>query len=302
MLDRELTFANPEMLKFLKEYFIPVAIDQWYERRQKDTKGDFYRKIAGQGPRKDFNRTTQGRYVCDSNGKLYAYNNNRGPDRILEEMKKALASFKADKIDSKAIKEEKKDPRFNFTAPENGLVLRVHSKVLDGYTPNDDWRDVFQRSIGRDNAWFTFEEQKQLAKVIRNGGDIPTKLAMRIARFHLIDNTRGEPPKWKPEEIKNLSMSISKQGVVTGSAHLETADGKRGYETKFYGLAKSEAESITQFDLVARGEFWGVGRYTSRAPKGKFPLAIAFRVADGSDTADSVAPHAAKGWLEGYFQ
>ena len=167
MLDRELTFANPEMLKFLKEDFIPVAIDQWYERRQKDTKGDFYRKIAGQGPRKDFNRTTQGRYVCDSNGKLYAYNNNRGPDRILEEMKKALASFKADKIDSKAIKEEKKDPRFNFTAPENGLVLRVHSKVLDGYTPNDDWRDVFQRSIGRDNAGSLLKSRNNWQKLFK---------------------------------------------------------------------------------------------------------------------------------------
>ena len=44
----------------LKTKFVPVAIDQAYQRRQKDTEGDFYRKIAGQGPRSNFNNTTQG--------------------------------------------------------------------------------------------------------------------------------------------------------------------------------------------------------------------------------------------------
>ena len=60
----------------LQEEFIPVALDQWYERRQQDAKGEFYRKIAAQGPRNDFEQTTQGHYVCDATGKLFGFNGN----------------------------------------------------------------------------------------------------------------------------------------------------------------------------------------------------------------------------------
>ena len=82
MLDRESTFADSEIVAMLKTRFVPVAIDQWYTRRQQDTEGEFYRKIAGQGPRNNFNSTTQGLYIADPSGKLIAFNNNRGPERI----------------------------------------------------------------------------------------------------------------------------------------------------------------------------------------------------------------------------
>ena len=38
----------------LRTQFIAVAIDQAYQRRQQDAEGEFYRKIAGQGPRNNF--------------------------------------------------------------------------------------------------------------------------------------------------------------------------------------------------------------------------------------------------------
>ena len=77
MLDRESTFKDAEIVSLLKSRFIPVAIDQAYQRRQKDTEGDFYRKIAGQGPRNNFKSTTQGLYLATASGKLLGYNNNR---------------------------------------------------------------------------------------------------------------------------------------------------------------------------------------------------------------------------------
>ena len=45
-----------------------------------------------------------------------------------------------------------------------------------------------------------------------------------------------------------------------------------------------------RFDVVARGSFFGEGRYTRKAPKGRFPLAVAFSLADGEDVADRVEP------------
>lgn len=82
MLDRESTFAQPEIVELLKTKFIPVALDQAYQRRQQDREGEFYRQIAGQGPRNDFNGTTQGFYVATPDGQLLLYNNNRDPDKL----------------------------------------------------------------------------------------------------------------------------------------------------------------------------------------------------------------------------
>jgi hypothetical protein len=59
---------------------------------------------------------------------------------------------------------------------------------------------------------------------------------------------------------------------------------------------------VTRFDLVAKGEFWGEGTFTRGAPKGRFPLAIGFELADGTDLADKIPPQASRGWLQGYIR
>ncbi len=287
----------------LKNDFIPVAIDQWYQRQQKDAEGDFYRKIAGQGPRKEFSGTTQGRYICSPDGTLLGYNNNRGPERIGELMKSALANFDPNSFDSlDPLGSTTPDPEYHLQSPADGLILRVHSKVLDGYTPTNEWTSVFHGATGRDNVWITAEEKRELAQCIRDGGDLPAMIAHRIARFHLVDNTRGEPPRWANSEIRSLGISIDKQGIISGKVWLETKDGKRGFTAQLLGFAKAEGDSITRFDFVAKGDFWGSGRYTHFAPVGKFTLAIDFRIADGTDPSDSIAPHGSKGWVEGYFE
>ena len=58
---------------------------------------------------------------------------------------------------------------------------------------------------------------------------------------------------------------------------------------------------LTQLVMLAQGDYWGTGPFTMEPPEGKFPLAIAFRLADGSDIADDIPPHASRGWLDGYL-
>ena len=295
MLDRESTFKDAEIVSLLKSRFIPVAIDQAYQRRQKDTEGDFYRKIAGQGPRNNFKGTTQGLYLATASGKLLGYNNNRGGDRIRRMMKKALEGFEAPAAG--VIKRSKVDARYNPKPPEGGLVVRVQSKVLGGYEKTEDrWRKIFQDTLSRDNLWVTKEEQDALAV-----GRVPPALQKRIARYHLVDNTRGEPPMWKADEIRSIEFSL-KDGRLRGSVHLETASGERGYKVSLLGHVEKKNGKITRFDLVALGDFWGEGTYTRGAPKGRFPLGASFTLADGSDIADGVPPQGSRGWVRGYLR
>ena len=47
-----LAFSDPEIIKLATEDFVPVTGDDWYQRRRQDAEGEFFRKVADQGPRK----------------------------------------------------------------------------------------------------------------------------------------------------------------------------------------------------------------------------------------------------------
>ena len=119
----------------LQRDFVPVAFDQWYLRRQQDAEGEFYRKIARQGPRNDFNKTTQGFYIAEADGKLLAFNNNRGPKRIKQLMQTALANNQLD-TSIESIDVGKLDPQYDRRVSSETTVIRVNAKVLGGYEKN----------------------------------------------------------------------------------------------------------------------------------------------------------------------
>ena len=202
------------------------------------------------------------------------------------------------KIESaKKIDEGELDARYSPKPPQGGLVVRVHGKVLSGYPDTDDKHtEIFQSATSRDNLWMTAKEHQALVR-----GEVPRQLQERIARFHLTDATRGEPPMWKQDQIKQLEITI-KGTELSGNVHLETADGKRGYVAEIFGEIMTSGEKVTQLRAVAKGEFWGHGRYTRNPPPGKFPLAIRLTLADQSDVADAIPPQASRGWVRGYLE
>ena len=116
MLDRESTFADPAIVKLLQTRFIPVAIDQAYQRRQKDNEGKFYQKIANQGPRKVGRGTTQGLYAADASGRFLGFNNNRTPTRVLGMMRAALQKHRP--VKAAAIAKGTPDARYNPKPPK----------------------------------------------------------------------------------------------------------------------------------------------------------------------------------------
>jgi hypothetical protein len=272
-----------------------VAIDQWYQRRQKDAEGDFYRKVAGQSPQNNFNSTTQGLFVCSADGRLLGFTNHRSPERVREVLRKALEAFKP--ADAAPLENPKPDPNFSYRPPAGGLVVCVTARVLAGYEkPADEETRFFQDSLGRDVLWVRADEREALAR-----GEVPASLRTRIARFTLMDFTRGEPAFWDPAELKACEMTI-KEGDLTGSAHVATASGDRGFKAEIRGRVESSGGQVTRFDVVARGEAWGHSGCTGVAsPKGRFTLAVAYRLASGADEADKVMPQGAKAWFPEYI-
>jgi len=292
-------FSDPRIIQLLQKYYVPVAIDQANERRQDDAEGDFYQKIASQGPKKNFDRTTQGFYIATPDGKLLHYSNSHSADFVY---KNALAAANVFNVrhkknaDFRPIKEDDSQDRWNITRPEGVVAVRVQARVLGGYEePADKMRAIKQASISRDNLWITSAEIQQLARQA-----LTPELRDRIIRFHLVDNTRGEPPNWSREDIRKAELTLE-DGILQGEIELENAAGDRGYHVKLQGLIEAGEDQLQRFDLLAFGQHWGAGKYNRNPPAGKFPLVVAFTLADGRDIADEVPPWAARGYLPGYL-
>lgn len=214
---------------------------------------------------------------------------------MLKSLKTFIQKFQPTK--SSAIDVKSRDKRYALSAPAGGLVVRVRAKVLDGYPEtNNRWQKIFQSAVSRDNLWISEDEHIVLAK-----GNFPELLGRRIARYHCLDNTRGEAPAWRKHELRSCEFEMQK-GVVTGKARLATDDGKRTYEVRFRGHVEVADGQVTKFTMAARGLFFGRGPYTPNPPPGKFPLAITFELADGKDTADALPPQIARGYVDGYFR
>src|SRR5439155_8322714 len=76
--------------------YVPVAADDWYQRRRDDAEGRFFRQVADQGPRKgEGGSTRQGIYCLTADGKLLAYKNaGQDADVMREVLREGLAAWR----------------------------------------------------------------------------------------------------------------------------------------------------------------------------------------------------------------
>jgi hypothetical protein len=322
--DREFVFSNPEVQKLIQEKFVPLAMDDWYLRRQQDEHGKFFREMTRESPRGNAgDNTRQGRYVFTATGKFLGFNNNRGADRILAMLRDALAKWEglsdAERKPAALAGEVKLQPQYDRTPPQDGAVVKVYTRVLnraaDGTltacTPPAREEGNFEHrglAAAVDHLWLTPDDIQSLLpdKNAKTGAPmpLPRALAQRIARFHLTDSTRGEPPHWRKDEVKSVTLTLTPEKAgrarLSGTFHLETKDGQRGCTGSLDGWLEHKDGKLTAFQAAATGEHWGDGPFTRGSRPGKSPIGFAFVLCPDPKPADSIPPQAAR-WLEGYY-
>jgi hypothetical protein len=322
--DREFVFSNPEVQKLIREKFVPLAMDDWYLRRQQDEHGKFFREMTRESPRGNAgDNTRQGRYVFTATGKFLGFNNNRGPERILAMLRDALAKWErlpdAERKPAPLTDDVKLQPQYDRTPPKGGAVVKVYTRVLDraadgtltACTPPPREEGNFQHrglAAAVDHLWLTADDIQSLLpdKNAKPGAatPLPRALAQRIARFHLTDSTRGEPPHWRRDEVKSLTLTLTPETAnrarLSGSFHLETKDGQRGCTGRLDGWLEHKNGKLTAFQAAATGEHSGDGPFTRGSRPGKSPIGFAFVLCADPKPADAIPPQAAR-WLEGYY-
>jgi hypothetical protein len=170
----------------------------------------------------------------------------------------------------------------------------------------------------RDHVWLTKEEWRSLVPAAPRKGQVvpmPAALTRRLVRFHLLDNTRGEPAYWRADEVRKASLTWVVTAVtdaevtmeLTGAALLSTDEApekaKRGYDVALRGHLRYDraSKAITRLDLLALGDHWGRSALTPGDRAGRRPLGIAFELVTGTAPADLVPPQAAREGA-GYFR
>jgi hypothetical protein len=302
--------------------------DDWYERRRDDPEGAFFRKVADQGPRKgEGGSTRQGIYCLTASGRLLAYKNaGQSPSVTREVLRQALQRWAtlpetARRMESGAIEPAPvADPRFRREPPLRGVIVKVFTRLLEEQAPGGLCAahcktNGIPISVAHDHLWVTESELTALqpAKpVVGDSCSLPTNLAERILRFHLVDNTRGEPEFWRPQQIlrKQLRLTVTEatdrrvQLRLHGTALLATASvaARRGYDAELWGYIEyfPGKAGLTRFDVVAVGEHWGDSTFSAGARPGRTPLGIAFTLATSDSPENRVPPQGARD-LDEYF-
>jgi hypothetical protein len=293
VVDRVSILSDPDIVKLFKTRFVPVAVDQHDHRRRKDAEGKFFASVLKQAGR-GLNGYSQGFYIFTPSGKLLEFANTLSADEMKRMLARALKEFEPTG-EVPRFQEGPKGSRFAYELPEGGLIIDVTSKVLGGYERGDRTDVIRRTALGRDHLWLRKDEAESLTR-----DELPEGVKVRLARFHLVDNTRGEPPLWRPDEIKELKLTLDR-GRMAGFVHLETRAGDRGYQAQLLGFTQTKAHKLARFDMVSKGLFWGQGAFNGGAPKGKFPFAVAFTLAGRKGEVLEVPPGAARGNLKGYL-
>ena len=323
MAGRALAFSDAEIIRLGRAEYISVAADDWYQRRRQDAEGRFFVSVANQGPRKgEGGATRQGIYVLTPGGKLLAYKNaGQNPEVMREVLQQGLEKWRMLPESERAPGAIKVpghgpvDAAYVRTPPPGGLILSVYARALDQPAPAKFSDAVCKPGGGdeasRDHLWLTEAEWKTLIPSSPKKGNefsMPPRIAERILRFHLIDNTRGEPPLWRRDQIRSSAMKwvvekaapaeilLRLEGRALLATDADPAKADRGYDARLLGYLRYDAnqKAIDRFDIVAVGDHWGEGAYIRGGRPGRQPLGVAFELAHGDSPADRIAPQAAR--------
>lgn len=324
MIDRLSTFSDPEIIRLINDSFIPVAENDWFQRRRQDAVGEFFRSVADQGPRKgEGGSTRQGHYAMTADGKLLAYNNNRGAGRHAAMLEDALRKWEAIPAEQRApgavkvaaLGADQLDQKYARAMPPGTVVLKTSTRLLKQVGGRllpcgaDDHPNGWGHLAAHNQMWLQAKEISQLRALDGEAPvDLPAPIANRMIRFHLLDNTRGEPNYWGRDDISKFEITLRTpkdrplRRLIEGRVLLEHAD-VRGFDVKVLGFVDidPEADRLTGVEIVAVGDHWGSGTYTRGARPGRSPLGVAFTLADMDGDPGAKVPPQGSGWLEGYF-
>lgn len=316
MADRRSVYNDPRVVT-IAESFVCAADEVWRLQRGSEADCVFFQKAVNGGKRIEDRGSRQGTWIFTPKGTLLARLNGR--HNVVEfaaQLEKQLQTW--DHLEP----EEKLSPErqsllpahhWEQNYPRQGLALERIARDV----PAEGWHTMESTRWNIDYAWFT---KKEIAALVSNltepaeAGNQSWNLdfvARRLARFHLVDNVRGQSLPYADGEVLQASLQAKVISKKQGKYFLELqgyteADAKgpwllgpslwqpkkeypRGIQCHLLGKAILDVGTMQfeEFELVALGRRWGRTQHNGRRAD-RTPGLIAFHLQNTS--RKTVAP------------
>ncbi len=153
--------------------------------------------------------TRQGIYVCTPSGEFMVSINSLNPDAVIAALETALRKWQQ-LPETVRRRGSAANPmparRWETSYPNHGLVLVSVNRDLvaeqgDVRRTGDRWN--------RDHVWFSAEEARSWLPadpIPRTIHQLPAPLVRRLARFHFVDNVRGQTLPFAAEEVRGSEI------------------------------------------------------------------------------------------------
>ncbi len=210
MVGRRSVWSDESVIE-LAQQFVPVADEVWRLQTDADADCVFFRRSV-RGSDEPSRGTMQGTYVFAPSGLLLGRLNSNNPAQVKKMMEAAL--LKWEELDESERRlgtdaELTAAHRWEHSYPEGGLVLMRTARDLPASLDPSEERGVRHN---RDPVWFTREEARAwLPEKIEVGArrEVPGFVVERMARFHLVDNVRGQTIPYASSEVNgNLTSEV----------------------------------------------------------------------------------------------
>lgn len=282
MIDRESLYSDPTIIRRLSAEFIPVTGNTHELQNGKSPARDWFMSFAPTlCPRVRHNETAQGFYVVGADGAPCAYINHHEPARVDAVLSEGLAKFRAGRPRPVEISPQAIAAPSAKTPDPTTSVVRVFTRIR----PLPPGADALNRRAQRDHLWILADEGREI--LTASGGEagfaLPRSLVARMVRFHLVDNVRGEPDMWRPEEVRRADFTARRTHdtpptrTIAFSGVFALRSPRQSHEGKIVGEFDIDRHTakIVRFRAYSQGQAWGSGTWTGGAPEGTFPLVIA---------------------------
>ena len=281
MAGRRSVWNDPRVIE-KSRHFVPATDEVWRLQRHSDRECQFFRQQVA-GRRSAIGGSWQGLYIFSPSGKLLARQNTLQAEKALNLMSRGLEAWGTLSAEEKIPADPDQylpQHRWELFYPTDGLVLTSTSRDLPAGADQPQKRGRWNR----DHIWFHPSELTSwIPKEIAPGRstDLPEPLALRLARFHIVDNISGQEGPFSVEDIDTAEVT-SRIVAVTGDRiqlqilgeFVTKSDGvyklgetdwkhfpsrTRGVNAKLHGVATwdSAKKGFVDFEAVVSGSVWG---------------------------------------------
>lgn len=234
MAGRRSVWSDPRVIARAAR-FVPAADEVWRLQRGRDADCRFFQRAVNGGELVTDGGSRQGIWVFAPSGKLLAGANALDPERVLTLLDRGLEAWDRLPPSERALAPEDAPVpahRWEGSRPLDGLVLE---RIVRDLPTDVDLDAEPSGAWNRDFAWFA---RGELAGFLPPAGaapgatyDVEPALVLRLARFSLVDNARGQSLPFAPEEVREAEL----RGTVV------SREGER-VSLAFVGGTRAEAE------------------------------------------------------------